>query len=235
MSRYASPLWSARVDLDVAGTEHSTGDGTTSEGAGAQHSSAGTGTDRSENDDVFSRPAPCPSFEDLGQDDDDDISDCTGIIEEVVQDDYVYAFRMPIEEKREGEDMDLPIRYTVVKGQKFFELSNLLIWLKYDKVWTPDHGHVAFTLHPLHGALCLLSHALNSVKRVLQYAQFDKFCSMHRLMYNNAITPLLCFGMAPFLLHSTRAAVRGPAYRHVALHVAVAKRPCDTRRPLHAR
>ena len=49
-----------------------------------------------------------------------------------MQDDYVYAFRMPIEEKREGEDMDLPIRYTVVKGQKFFELRNLLIWLKYD-------------------------------------------------------------------------------------------------------
>ena len=160
-----------------ANTAHSTGGGTASTGAGGNSGTCaggnigtGAGTDRSEDDrDVFSRPAPSASFADLGEDEDDDIPDCTSIIEEVVQDDYVYAFRMPIEEKREGEDMDLPIRYTVVKGQKFFELRNLLIWLKYDKVWTPNHVHVdTFTLHPLHGALCLLRHALNSVKRVLR-------------------------------------------------------------------
>ena len=133
-----------------AHVEHSTGGGATSTGAGGNsgtgaggNSSTHAGTDRSGNDrDVFSRPAPCASFADLGEDEDEaDISDSTGIIEEIVQDDYVYAFRMPIEEKREGKDMDLPIRYTVVKGQYFFELRNLLLWLKYDKVLAPDHVH----------------------------------------------------------------------------------------------
>lgn len=151
-----------------AHAEHSTGGGATSTGAGGNsgtgaggNSSTHAGTDRSGNDrDVFSRPAPCASFADLGEDEDEaDISDSTGIIEEIVQDDYVYAFRMPIEEKREGKDMDLPIRYTVVKGQYFFELRNLLLWLKYDKVLAPDHVHfdtVTLTLCMVHYACQLM-------------------------------------------------------------------------------
>ena len=81
----------------------------------------------------------CETADDMQSQDhsnDTDIAHDSGLdsVQMVAQKDYVYAFKLPVDVQRNGEAMCLPIRYTTVEKQVYFEAYNLILWLGYSSV-----------------------------------------------------------------------------------------------------